>query len=86
MVYGKCQEAITHFSPREGGGLGIGELMIAGAGAGAVTSFVLYVYYLYPSLPLASSYPSTDSTPTSFILSYYRGITDQQDTDRIDQM
>jgi hypothetical protein len=57
MVYGKCQEAITHFKPTEPGGngqLGIGELMIAGAGAGAVTSFVLYVspspLLLLPSL------------------------------------
>jgi hypothetical protein len=51
MVYGKCQELITHFKPTSpeggvGGKLGIGELMLAGAGAGAVTSFVLYVLLL----------------------------------------
>jgi len=61
MVYGKCQEAITHFKPTDaagsvGGKLGIGELMLAGAGAGAVTSFVLYVSPFFFSLfPLALS-------------------------------
>jgi hypothetical protein len=44
MIYGKCQEGILALSPREGG-LGIGELMVAGAGAGAFTSFVLYAFY-----------------------------------------
>jgi hypothetical protein len=71
MVYGKCQELITHFkpvspiSPSSGGGgqLGIGELMLAGAGAGAVTSFVLYVFY-----PLASS--SSPSSPASCFTIY----------------
>jgi hypothetical protein len=51
MIYGKCQEGILALSPREGG-LGIGELMVAGAGAGAFTSFVLYASYPSPSLPL----------------------------------
>lgn len=67
MVYGKCQEAIVHFSPRVGGGLGIGELMIAGAGAGAVTSFVLYVFYL-PLLSLSSLLPSTFSLSPPLLL------------------
>jgi hypothetical protein len=59
MVYGKCQEVITHFKPSEGGQgggggggqLGIGELMLAGAGAGAVTSFVLYVFFFFSFFP-----------------------------------
>jgi hypothetical protein len=65
MVYGKCQEAITHFSPREGGGLVIGELMLAGAGAGAVTSFVLYVgdFILF-----SSPYPIVRPNPKDYLL------------------
>lgn len=55
MVYGKCQDLIIHLRPQatlddlsgslgDGKGvLSIGELAMAGAGAGAVTSFVLYV-------------------------------------------
>jgi hypothetical protein len=66
MVYGKCQELITHFkptspiSPSSGGGgqLGIGELMLAGAGAGAVTSFVLYVSFPLPPHLCSCSSPS----------------------------
>ncbi len=47
LVYEKCQRAITYFSPLESSALGTkrdfstAELALAGAGAGAVTSFVL---------------------------------------------
>jgi len=57
MVYGKCQEGILALSPREGG-LGIGELMLAGAGAGAFTSFVLYVFPSSSSWPLSNPFGS----------------------------
>jgi len=104
MVYGKCQEAITHFKPTSpdggvGGKLGIGELMLAGAGAGAVTSFVLYVSFpSFPPLDLPPHLPSYPQTKPrrfhhlGFILQSLPlgGITfhgaDIQNTNRIDQM
>lgn len=52
LVYEKCQRAILHFSPSDKS-LGkkreftISELALAGAGAGAVTSFVLSVVLLF---------------------------------------
>lgn len=82
MVYGKCQEGILALSPREGG-LGIGELMLAGAGAGAFTSFVLYVFPSPSSWPLSIPFDSESLAcwPRLFNWRYVKAVLTPQDTD-----